>query len=86
MRWESADVSPTDLECLKSKLGQLVEIVTQDGERLLIKPIFVFDNESEPDLFFWDVTSDPTKSDMEQTEGYRISLFEIVSVRPYGEQ
>ena len=70
-----------DLECLKSHIDQHVEIVTRSGERLLIKVISVFDGESDPDVFFWDVTVDPAKAESEQTEGQSLPLEEIVSVK-----
>ncbi len=75
-------MTQADLEFLKSNIGKLVEIETQEGDRRLIKPISVFDQESDPDVFFWDVTSDPAKPDSEQTEGYGLALAEIVCVRP----
>ena len=75
-------MTQADLECHRSNVGQLVEIETQKGERLLIKPISVFDKESDPDIFFWDVTSDPAKPDSEQTQGCALPLSEIVSVKP----
>ena len=75
-------MTEAELELLKSKVGQLVEIETQRGEHLLIKPIYVFDEESAPDVFFWDVTADPSKPDVEQPQGYALPLSEIVSVKP----
>jgi hypothetical protein len=75
-------MTQTDLECLKSHVDQRVEIDTKEGEHLLIKIISVFDEESDPDLFFWDLTSDPTKPDSEQTQGYSMPLADIISVRP----
>ncbi len=70
-----------DLECLKANVGQIVEIKTRKGKCLLIKPISIFDTETEPDVFFWNVTSDPTKSDSQQTQGCALPLLEILSVR-----
>ena len=71
-----------DLECLKSHIDQHVEIVTRSGERLLIKVISVFDGESDPDVFFWDVTGGPAKPDSEQPQGQSLPLAEIISVKP----
>ena len=76
------EMTQAELECLKSNVGQIVEIETQKGERLLIKPISVFDKESDPDIFFWDLTSDQAKTDSEQTQGCALPLSEIVSVKP----
>jgi hypothetical protein len=72
-----------NLECLKTNVDQIVEIETKSGERLLIKVISVFDQESDPDVFFWDLTSDPLKPDSMQTEGYSLPLQDIVSVKKY---
>ena len=48
----------------------------------MIKPISVFDQESAPDVFFWDVTENPTRPDSEQIQGYALPLKEIVRVKP----
>jgi hypothetical protein len=74
-------MTEAELELLKSRIGQLVEIETQKGEHILIKPIFVFDKESDADVFFWDVTSDPAKPDSEQTHGCALPLSEILSIK-----
>ncbi|MGP8174221.1 MAG: hypothetical protein ACLP7O_06690 [Terracidiphilus sp.] len=76
-------MNQSDLECLKANVDQIVEIETRKGEHLLIKVLYVFDQESDPDVFFYDVTSDPLKQDSEQSEGYGLPLQEIVSVRKY---
>jgi hypothetical protein len=76
-------MTQSDLECLKSNIDQVVEIETQNGDQLLIKVISVFDREPDPDVFFWDVTSDPLKKDSEQSQGYGLPLREIVSVRKW---
>ncbi len=72
-----------DLERLKSHVDQIVEIETRKGERLLINVIFVFDQESDPDVFFYDVTANPQQNDLARTAGYRLSLEEIVAVRDF---
>jgi hypothetical protein len=76
-------MTPSDLKCLKSNIDQIVVLDTVRGECLLAKVISVFDQESDPDIFFWDVTSDPNKQDSLQTEGYSLPLCDIVSVRKY---
>ena len=73
-------MTPEELERLKSNVGRVVEIETQNGERILIKPISVFDEESDPDIFFWEVTS-PEKPDSEQTKACSLPLSEIASVK-----
>jgi hypothetical protein len=79
-------MTDSDLECLKANIDQVVEIEVQTGERLLIKVISVFDQESDPDVFFFDVTSNPFMNDSEQTEGCALQLHEILSVRKYETQ
>jgi hypothetical protein len=74
-------MTETDLETLRATKGSVVEIETKGGEHLLIKVISLFDQEADPDVFFWDVTSAPTKPDAEQGQGYSLPLSEIVSVR-----
>jgi hypothetical protein len=76
-------MTPSDLECLKTNIDQVVEIETRHGECLLIKVMFVFDQESDPDVFFWDVTSDPHEKDSEQTEGFSLRLEEIIAVKKF---
>ena len=75
-------MTEADLEYLKSHIDQHVEILTRRGERLRVKVISVFDGESDPDVFFWDVTSDPVKPDSERSQGQSLPLAEIVSVKP----
>lgn len=72
-----------DLECLKAHIDQVVEIETRKGERLLINVISVFDQESDPDVFFHDVTANPRQKDFAETVGNALPLDEIVSVREY---
>ena len=79
-------MTDSDLECLKANIDQVVEIEVQTGERLLIKVISVFDQESDPDVFFFDVTSYPFMNVSEQTEGCALLLHEILSVRKYETQ
>jgi hypothetical protein len=74
-------MTETDLECLKSHIDQRVEIVTRNGERLLIKVISVFDEQSDPDIFFWDLTSNPEMLNSEHSQGYSLPFAEIVSVK-----
>ena len=75
-------MTQAEIDCLKANVGRVVEIETQQGERLLIKPISVFDQESDPDVFFWDVTKNPTMLDSEHSKGYALPLSDIVSVKP----
>lgn len=75
-------MTQSDLEYLKSHIDQRVKIDTRSGEHLLIKVISVFDEESDPNIFFWDVTSEPEKPDSQQTRGYSLPLDEIIAVKP----
>ena len=76
-------MTDSDLECLKMNIDQVVEIETLRGDRLLAKVISAFDQEPDPDVFFWDVTSDTDKPDSQQTQGYSLPLCEIAAVREY---
>lgn len=79
-------MTQADLDCLKSHIDRVVEIETQKGERLLINVIYVFDEESDPDVFFHDVTADPNQKNFEKTPGYGLPLSEITSVKEYTAQ
>jgi hypothetical protein len=79
-------VTQADLDCLKTHIDQVVEIETQKGERLLINVISVFDEESDPDVFFHDVTADPNQESFERTPGYGLPLREITAVKEYTAQ
>lgn len=73
-------MTENDLEKLKTAKDGLIKIETKSGEHLLIKVISLFDQESDPDVFFWDLTAAPDKPDAEQGQGYSMPLSEIVSV------
>jgi hypothetical protein len=74
-------MTQSDLELLKENIDQIVEIETENGEIRLIKVISIFDLDSDSDVFFWDVTSDPQKTSSEQSEGFSLAFEEIRSVR-----
>jgi hypothetical protein len=76
-------MTQSDIECLKSHIDQVVEIKTLKGERLLINVISVFDQESDPDVFFHDVSSNPLQNDFSNEAGYAMPLKEIFTVREY---
>jgi hypothetical protein len=76
-------VTHSDLECLKANIDRVVEIETRGGEHFLAKVISVFDQESDPDLFYWDVTANPHMQDSEHSQGYSIQLDEIAAVRKF---
>ena len=68
-----------ELEFLKANVDRQVEIDTKDGERLRIKVLFVFDQESDPDVFF-DVLSLETDSTpgSKPVGGYSLPLADIL--------
>jgi hypothetical protein len=72
-----------ELDCLKSQVDQVLEIKTLEGERLLVNVISVFDQESDPDLFFYDVTANPSQKDFSKTAGQALPLSNIACVREY---
>jgi hypothetical protein len=74
-----------DLKCLKSNIDQVVVITAADGKRILAKLISVFDEESDPDVFYFDVTSDPSRKDADHKHGCSIDLRDITSVKDYRE-
>jgi hypothetical protein len=51
----------------------------------LAKLISVFDEESDPDVFYFDVTSDPSRKDADHKHGCSIDLRDITSVKDYRE-
>jgi hypothetical protein len=71
---------------MKKHVDQVVEIETRNGEHLFIHVISVFDQEFDPDVFFYDVTSDPQQKDFSKTAGNALPLNEIASVREYAIQ
>ncbi len=76
-------LTTAELECLKANVDGYVEIDTKAGERLKIKVLFVFDQESDADVFF-DVI--PAEGDVKPADkpvgGYSLPLADIISVRP----
>ena len=76
-------MTSSDLECLKSNVDQVVEIETLKGEHLLAQVISVFNRESDPDVFLFDLTSDLNEPDSQRTHGFSLPLHEIASVRKH---
>ena len=76
-------MTESDIQLLKSHIDKVVQIETHKGERLLINVLSVFDEESDADVFFHDVSADPEKRDFEKMPGFALSLNNIVSVREY---
>jgi len=70
-----------DLECLKANVDRYVEIDTKDGEHLVIKVIYVFDQESDPDVFFDLAPQNVDAISTKPTSGYSLPLADIIAVR-----
>ena len=73
-----------ELGLLKSNIDKAVRMQTRDGEDLVVKVIWVFDEESDPDLFYELIsTSRPERYvQRDNVGGYSIPLEEIASVSP----
>lgn len=77
-----------ELMLLKSGIDRPIRISTRDGEDLTVKVIWVFDQESDPDLFYELIsTSRPELCvQREGIGGYSISLEDIASVKEVSER
>jgi hypothetical protein len=76
-------MTSAELEFLKANVDRQVEIDTKNGEHMRIKVLFVFDQESAPDVFF-DLVSpenDP-RFEGKPVGGFSLPLADIISVRP----
>ena len=74
----------TDAEraTLQSQIDQVVVLETIQGDRLLAKILFVFDEGETPDLFCVEVEPSPSGAYIEKgTTGHSILLSDIVSVK-----
>jgi hypothetical protein len=68
-------VTATDIQLLKASVDKIVELIFSDGTMELVRVIFVFDEESAPDLFYSRIGADG-----HVTGDFSASLAEIVSV------
>jgi hypothetical protein len=76
-------MTDTERAFLKSQIDGVVVLETIQGDRLLAKILFVFDEGETPDLFCLEVESTPDGSYIEKgTTGHSILLSEILTVRP----
>ena len=73
-----------ELRLLKSSIDQRVQIETSDGERMIAKVIYIFDEGSDADIFYELVsTSHPGLYPRKKwVGGYSLPLRDIVSVTP----
>ena len=76
-------MTDTERAALQSQIDQVVVLETIQGDHLLAKILFVFDEGETPDLFCVEVDSDPTGDYIEKgTTGHSILLSDIASVKP----
>jgi hypothetical protein len=76
------DMTNDELDLLKANVDRQVEIETKAGERLRIKVLFVFDQESDPDVFFEVVPPENApEPGGKPVGGYSLPLADILSVR-----
>jgi hypothetical protein len=76
-------MTSAQLELLKAHMNRLVEISTSTGERLIIRPISVFDEDTDPDVFFDDFTTNPEMKSKPE-KGFSMPLVDIDSVKLFG--
>ena len=77
------NMTSAELEFLKANVDRQVEIDTKNGEHMRIKVLFVFDQESAPDVFFDSVSpeNDP-RFEGKPVGDFSLPLADIISVRP----
>jgi len=75
-----------ELLLLKSGIDKPIGISTREGEDLTVRVISVFDQESDPDLFYELISTSRPELYVQRdgVGGYSISLESIVSVREVG--
>ena len=67
---------------LKSQVGQVVALETVQGDRLLARILFVFDEGETPDIFCLEVEPKSGTYVQKGTAGHSILLADIVSAQP----
>lgn len=76
-------MTDTERAFLKSQIDGVVVLETIQGDRLLAKILFVFDEGETPDLFCVEVEPTPDGSYIEKgTTGHSILLSDILTVQP----
>jgi hypothetical protein len=76
-------MTDTERAALQSQIDQVVVLETVQGDRLLVKILFVFDEGETPDLFCVEVEPGPSGGYIEKgTAGHSILLSDITSVKP----
>jgi hypothetical protein len=69
------------LTLLHASIDQIVELETLDGTRFLATPLFVYEGEDNPDVFFLAVERDPEGGLKTAETGQSILLEDILAVR-----
>ena len=76
-------MTDTERAFLKSQIDGVVVLETIQGDRLLAKILFIFDEGDTPDLFCLEVEPAPDGSYIEKgTTGHSILLSDILTVQP----
>ena len=76
-------MTDTERAALQSQIDQVVVLETIQGDRLLAKILFIFDEGETPDLFCLEVEPTPDGSYIEKgTTGHSILLSDILTVQP----
>ena len=68
-------MTPSDLQLLKASIDSVVELAFTDGTRQVARVISVFDEESDPDVFYTAITFDGKVAG-----DFGVQLSEIASV------
>ena len=76
-------MTDTERAALQSQIDQVVVLETVQGDHLLAKILFVFDEGDTPDLFCVEVVPGTTGDYIEKgTTGHSVLLSDIASVKP----
>ena len=76
-------MTDTERATLQSQIDQVVVLETIQGDHLLVKILFVFDEGETPDLFCVEVEPSPSGAYIEKgTNGHSILLSDILAVHP----
>jgi hypothetical protein len=76
-------MTDTERAFLETQIDKVVVLETIQGDHLLAKILFVFDEGETPDLFCLEVEPGPSGDYVEKgTTGHSILLSDILSVKP----
>ena len=78
-------MTDTERAALQSQIDKVVVLETVQGDYLLVKILFVFDEGETPDLFCVEVEPGPSGDYVEKgTAGHSILLSDISTIKPPG--